>query len=399
MQAERIDLHSEEQPKATAGSGYDSVTAPDHQEESLSALAVAMELEVSSATFFQTPNISRYPWRGERWKNEATMKAMVLIQIGAPLEWTDLPDPQPGQGEIKVTVAACGVCRTDLHVVDGELPNPRLPIIPGHEIVGRIDAIGRGVEGLHIGQRVGIPWLGHTCGVCRYCRMHRENLCDHPCFTGYTRDGGFATATIADARFAFSLGESGSDVSLAPLLCAGLIGWRSLVIAGDGLKLGLYGFGAAAHILAQVAKWQGRSVFAFTRSGDVAGQEFARSLGAVWAGGSDEMPPEPLDAAIIFATVGDLVPAALRAVRKGGRVVCAGIHMTDIPSFPYQILWEERQLLSVANLTRQDGLEFLRLAQEIGIVTNTTVYPLLQANQALADLRAGRFKGAAVLQP
>jgi propanol-preferring alcohol dehydrogenase len=282
---------------------------------------------------------------------------------------------------------------------DYKRPNPHIPIIPGHEIVGRVDGIGSGVRGLRMGERVGIPWLGHTCGICPYCMMQRENLCDHPVFTGFTRDGGYATATTADARFAFPLGEFGSDVALAPLLCAGLIGWRSLVIAGDGKKLGLYGFGAAAHIVAQVAKWQRRSVFAFTRPRDVATQGFARSLGATWAGGSDEMPPEPLDAAIIFATVGDLVPLALKAVRKGGRVVCAGIHMSDIPSFPYQILWEERELLSVANLTRQDGIDFLRLAPEIGIVTKTTSYPLKQANQALADLRAGRFDGAAVLMP
>ena len=327
------------------------------------------------------------------------MNAMVLNKIGAPLEWTELAERQPGAGEIRVKVAACGVCRTDLHVVDGELPNPRTPIIPGHEIVGRIDALGTGVEGLSIGERVGIPWLGHTCGVCPYCLGHQENLCDRPIFTGFTRDGGFASATIADARFAFPLGQAGSDVALAPLLCAGLIGWRSLVIAGPGKKLGLYGFGAAAHILAQVARWQGRSVFAFTRPGDASTQAFARSLGAVWAGGSDEMPPEPLDAAIIFATVGALVPLALQAVRKGGRVVCAGIHMSDIPSFPYRLLWEERQIVSVANLTRQDGLDFLRLAPEIGIVTQTTSYPLTQANQALADLRAGRFEGAAVLVP
>jgi propanol-preferring alcohol dehydrogenase len=294
---------------------------------------------------------------------------------------------------------ACGVCRTDLHVFDGELPNPQFPIIPGHEIVGRIDMIGPGVKGLSEGERVGIPWLGHTCGVCSYCIGARENLCDHPLFTGYTRDGGFATATIADARYAFPLGEMGSDVSLAPLLCAGLIGWRSLMIAGDGKKLGLYGFGAAAHILAQVARWEGRSVFAFTRPGDVATQDFARNLGAIWAGGSDEMPPEPLDAAIIFATAGDLVPLALKAVRKGGRVVCAGIHMSDIPSFPYSLLWEERQLMSVANLTRQDGLDFLRLAPDIGIVTTTATYKLTQANQALADLRASEFEGAAVLVP
>ena len=327
------------------------------------------------------------------------MYAMVLNKIGTDLKWTELPDRQPGTGEIRVSITACGVCRTDLHVIDGELPDPETPIITGHEIVGRIDAIGSGVDGLSIGARVGIPWLGHTCGVCPFCVGHHENLCDRPLFTGYTRDGGFATAAIADARFAFPLSEIGDDVALAPLLCAGLIGWRSLVIAGEGKAIGLYGFGAAAHILAQVATWQGRSVFAFTRPGDHATQAFARSLGAVWAGGSDELPPQALDAAIIFATDGDLVPLALKAVRKGGRVVCAGIHMSDIPSFPYTTLWEERQLVSVANLTRQDGLDFLSLAPKIGIVTKTTVYPLKQANQALSDLRAGRFEGAAVLVP
>ncbi len=324
---------------------------------------------------------------------------MVLRKLRTPLEWTELPDPVPGPGEIRVTVLACGVCRTDLHVVDGVLPHPTVPIIPGHEIVGRIDALGTGVTGLSIGERVGIPWLGHTCGVCPYCLRQEENLCDQPLFTGFSRNGGFATATVADARFSFPLGEEGSDQSLAPLLCAGLIGWRSLCIAGEGKRLGLYGFGAAAHILAQVAKWQGRSVYAFTRPGDVKTQAFAKSLGAEWAGGSDVLPPEPLDAAIIFATAGELVPMALRAVRKGGRVVCAGIHMSDIPSFPYSILWEERRIASVANLTRKDGLDFLGLVPRIGIVTKTTPYPLAQANQALADLRAGRFEGAAVLMP
>ena len=324
---------------------------------------------------------------------------MVLKNIGAPLEWTELPDPVPGPGEIRVKVSACGVCRTDLHVVDGELPNPRVPIIPGHEIVGRIDQLGLGVDGLQLGERVGIPWLGHTCGICRCCLEHRENLCDQPQFTGYTRNGGYATSVVVDARFAFPLGEIGDDADLAPLMCAGLIGWRSLVIAGPGKKIGLYGFGAAAHILAQVAKWQGRSVFAFTRPGDLATQDFARSLGSTWAGNSDVMPPEQLDAAIIFATLGELVPLALRAVRKGGRVVCAGIHMSDIPSFPYRLLWEERQLVSVANLTRQDGIDFLSLAPRMGIVTKTTCYPLVRANDALADLRAGRFQGAAVLLP
>ena len=325
------------------------------------------------------------------------MHAMVLKRARSALEWTEIADREPLSGQIRLRVTACGVCRTDLLVVDGELPDPKLPIIPGHEIVGRIDAIGDGVEGLQLGQRVGVPWLGHTCGVCPYCRSHAENLCDQPLFTGYTRDGGYASATIADARFAFPLGEQGDDVALAPLLCAGLIGWRSLRLAGDGQAIGLYGFGAAGHIVAQVAQWQGRSVYAFTRPGDAATQAFARSLGVAWAGGSDEAPPRPLDAAIIYAAVGALVPAALRAVRKGGRVVCAGIHMSDIPTFPYRLLWEERHLLSVANLTRQDGIDFLALAPQIGLRIQTTTYPLEQANQALADLRAGRFEGAAVL--
>ncbi len=324
---------------------------------------------------------------------------MVLNQPRTNLEWTELPDRQPGIGQVRVKVLACGVCHTDLHVLDGELPDPKSPIIPGHEIVGRIDAIGPGVAGLSIGDRVGIPWLGHTDGVCPFCIANRENLCDAPLFTGYTRDGGFATAVVADARFALPLGEAGSDVSLAPLLCAGLIGWRSLKIAGTAKRLGLYGFGAAGHIVAQVAKWQGRQVFAFTRPGDIGTQDFARTLGVEWAGGSDESAPEMLDAAIIYATVGDLVPIALKAVLKGGRVICAGIHMSDIPSFPYQILWEERQLLSVANLTRADGIEFLELVPKMNLVVKTKVYPMQQANQALADLRAGLFDGAAVLVP
>jgi len=330
------------------------------------------------------------------------MYAMVLNELHERLVWTEVPDPSPGPNQIRVRVVACGVCRTDLHVVDGELPDPIVPIIPGHEIVGRVDAIGSGVHGLSIGERVGIPWLGHTCGTCPYCKADRENLCDHPRFTGYTIDGGFATATVADARFAFPLGETGADEALAPLLCAGLIGWRSLGMAGspeECTRLGLYGFGAAAHIVAQVARWQGRSVFAFTRPGDTATQDFARELGAVWAGGSDETAPEALDAAIIFAPVGDLVLPALRGVRKGGRVVCAGIHMSDIPRFPYALLWEERELLSVANLTRADGIEFLALAPQIGIVTTTTPYALSRANDALADLRSGAFHGAAVLVP
>ncbi|HVV26566.1 MAG TPA: zinc-dependent alcohol dehydrogenase family protein [Rhizomicrobium sp.] len=327
------------------------------------------------------------------------MQAMLLRRPRAPLEWTDLPDRQPAPGEVRIRVAACGVCRTDLHVVDGELPHPALPVIPGHEIVGRVDAVGEGVTHLSLGQRVGIPWLGHTCGVCPYCVSGHENLCDRPLFTGYTRDGGFATAAIADARFAFALGEDGEDAALAPLLCAGLIGWRSLVMAGEGEALGLYGFGAAAHIVAQVARAQGRRVFAFTKPGDTGSQDFARSLGAAWAGGSDQAPPEKLDAAILYAPDGRLVPPALGAVRKGGRVVCAGIHMSPIPSFDYGLLWEERQLVSVANLTRKDGEDFLALAPRIGIRTHTTLYPLKEANRALDDLRHGRFDGAAVLVP
>ncbi|MGA2893524.1 MAG: zinc-dependent alcohol dehydrogenase family protein [Xanthobacteraceae bacterium] len=327
------------------------------------------------------------------------MHAMVLEQPRQPLRLVERPDPQPGPGEVRVRVAACGVCRTDLHVVDGELPDSKLPIVPGHEIVGQIDTVGGGVEALAVGMRVGIPWLGQTCGHCRYCREGRENLCDRPLFTGYTRDGGFATHVVADAHFVFRLPDGGDDVATAPLLCAGLIGWRSLQIAGEGKKIGFYGYGAAAHIIAQVARWQGRDVFAFTRSGDVAAQAFAQSLGAIWAGSSDDAPPEQLDCAIIFAPVGALVPAALRAVRKGGRVVCAGIHMSDIPSFPYSILWEERQLVSVANLTRNDGDEFFAVVPKAGIVTRTVAYPLIRANDALADLRSGRLQGAAVLVP
>lgn len=327
------------------------------------------------------------------------MRAMVLEQTGRPLVMKELPDPLPGPGEIRVRVAACGVCRTDLHVVDGDLPHPSLPLIPGHEIVGHVDMIGAGVTGFRMGERVGIPWLGHTCGACDYCRAGRENLCDHPLFTGYTRNGGYATHAVADASYAFPLGGLGEDGAVAPLLCAGLIGWRSLVLAGEGKVLGIYGFGAAGHIVLQVARAQGRKVFTFSRPGDGEAEAFARQLGADWAGGSDEMPPEALDAAIIYAPVGSLVPAALRATRKGGRVVCAGIHMSDIPSFPYRILWEERQLLSVANLTRQDARDFLRVAGEADIRTTTTLYPLARANEALDDLRAGRLQGAAVLIP
>jgi propanol-preferring alcohol dehydrogenase len=327
------------------------------------------------------------------------MHAMQLRRPGEPLIHTEMPDPQPERGQVRVRISACGVCRTDLHVVDGELPNPKLPVIPGHEIIGRIDAMAPGAEGLRIGMRVGIPWLGFTCGTCAYCARDQENLCDRPLFTGYTRDGGYATHVVADARFVFTLPQDGDDISTAPLLCAGLIGWRSLRMAGAGKKLGLYGFGAAAHIIAQVARWQDRDVFAFTKPGDAAGQTFARTLGACWAGGSDAAPPEPLDCAIIFAPVGGLVPAALAAVRKGGRVVCAGIHMSDIPSFPYRLLWEERQIVSVANLTREDGKEFFGIADKARIVTETVPYALTAANEALDDLRSGRLQGAAVLIP
>jgi propanol-preferring alcohol dehydrogenase len=326
------------------------------------------------------------------------MRAMVLEKPGAPLVMRERPVPVPGAGGILIEIAACGVCRTDLHVVDGELPNPKLPIVPGHEIVGRVLALGAAVAGFSVGERVGVPWLGSTCGVCRYCRGGAENLCDAPLFTGYTRDGGYATHAVADARYCFALPD-GDDAALAPLLCAGLIGWRSYRMAGEGEALGLYGFGAAAHILAQVATRQGRRVYAFTRSGDAAAQDFARRLGAVWAGGSDEMPPEPLDAAIIFAPVGALVPAALQAVRKGGRVVCGGIHMSDIPSFPYALLWEERHIVSVANLTREDARTFFAILPQAGVRTEIIRYPLERANAALDDLRAGRLQGAAVLIP
>jgi alcohol dehydrogenase, propanol-preferring len=327
------------------------------------------------------------------------MYAMVLAARDAPLVFQERPDPVPGPGEVRVKVSACGVCRTDLHVVDGELPELCYPIIPGHEVVGRIDALGDGVSQLQLGMRVGVPWLGHTCGVCPYCRMGKENLCDRPQFTGYTRDGGFASHLLADARYCFPLGEHGDDAALAPLLCAGLIGWRSLAMAGDGKNLGIYGFGAAGHIVAQIAHAQGRNIYAFTREGDAEAQSLALSLGADWAGASEATPPAELDAAIIYAPVGPLVPLALKAVRKGGRVVCAGIHMSDIPSFPYDILWGERQIVSVANLTRQDGLDFLSSAARANIRTHTTVFPLEQANEALSRLREGRLVGAAVLRP
>jgi alcohol dehydrogenase, propanol-preferring len=327
------------------------------------------------------------------------MHAMVLDRPRTQLVARERPIPPPNVSELTVAVTACGVCRTDLHVVDGELPHPVLPIVPGHEIVGRVAAMGAGVSGFEIGERVGVPWLGATCGTCAYCRSDRENLCNTPVFTGYTRDGGFATHIVADARFCFPLGEEGEDWEIAPWLCAGLIGWRSYRKAGDGKVLGLYGFGAAAHILAQVARWQGRRVFAFTRSGDHAAQEFARHLGVEWAGASEECPPEPLDAAIIFAPVGSLVPIALKAVKKGGRVVCGGIHMSDIPTFPYALLWQEREVVSVANLTRADARAFLDIAPKADVKCEVRRYPLARANDALSDLREGRLQGAAVLVP
>ncbi|MDW8051947.1 MAG: zinc-dependent alcohol dehydrogenase family protein [Armatimonadota bacterium] len=330
------------------------------------------------------------------------MRAMVLEQVGQPLQLREVPIPEPGEGQVLVRVRACGVCRTDLHVFDGELPHPKLPLILGHEVVGEVVALGAGVEGLQIGQRVGIPWLGYTCGTCRFCTTGRENLCPRAKFTGYTLDGGYAEYTVANARYVFPLPEQYDDVAIAPLLCAGLIGYRSYRIARremHGNRLGLYGFGAAAHILVQIAVREGVRVFAFTRPGDYATQDFARKLGAHWAGGSDQMPPEPLDGAIIFAPVGALVPAALRAVEKGGIVVCGGIHMSDIPSFPYAILWGERVVRSVANLTRADGEEFFAKARQYTIQTHTTPFPLEQANEALRALRAGTLQGAAVLYP
>ncbi len=327
-----------------------------------------------------------------------SMRAMVLDAPGRPLRPAELPVPTPGPGEVLVKVLACGVCRTDLHLVDGELPDPKLPVVPGHEIVGEVAALGSGAEGLAPGQRVGVPWLGRTCGVCRFCRSERENLCDEPLFTGYTRDGGYAEYTLADARYCFPL-PAGDPVAQAPLLCAGLIGWRCYRMAGEGERLGLFGFGAAAHILAQIARADGREVYAFTRPGDDAAQAFARRLGAVWAGDSDRLPPERLDAAIVFAPVGALVPAALRAVDKGGVVVLGGIHMSDIPSFPYRILWEERVVRSVANLTRADGLGLFAKLARTPVATRTLRYPLDAANEAIAALREGRLQGAAVLVP
>lgn len=329
-----------------------------------------------------------------------TMRAMIFTKPHQPLHLEMVPVPHPGPGQILIQVKACGVCRTDLHIVDGELPDPKPALIPGHEIVGTVAVTGPGVDRFQPGQRVGVPWLGGTDGTCWYCQSGQENLCDHPRFTGYTIDGGFAEYTLADARFCFPLPESFSDAHAAPLLCAGLIGYRTYRLAGERVeRLGIYGFGAAAHIIAQVAVYLGKRVFAFTRPGDQQAQAFALRLGAAWAGGSDEQPPEPLDAALIFAPVGALVPTALRAVRKGGSVVCGGIHMSDIPAFPYHWLWEERSIRSVANLTRQDGDELLALAPKVPVETAVTLFSLEQANEALERLRSGQLEGAAVLIP
>ena len=327
------------------------------------------------------------------------MRAQVLTAARRPLVAAELPMPRPGPEQVLIAVRACAVCRTDLHVVDGELPDPKLPLVPGHEIIGTVVEKGESVDRFRIGDRVGVPWLGWTCGVCEYCRSGRENLCDRARFTGYQIDGGYAELTVADQRYCFAIDPRYGDVEAAPLMCAGLIGYRTLRMAGDAQLVGIYGFGAAAHIVAQVIRHQGRRLFAFTRPGDLAAQDFARSLGAEWAGGSDQPPPEPLDAALIFAPVGALVPAALAATKKGGTVVSGGIHMSDIPSFPYRILWEERVLRSVANLTRRDAEEFLALAPKAGVRTETVTYPLARANDALADLRNGALQGAAVLIP
>jgi alcohol dehydrogenase, propanol-preferring len=325
------------------------------------------------------------------------MRAMILFRTGIALRLIELPMPTPVAGQVLVNVSACAVCRTDLHVVDGELPEPKLPLIPGHEIVGRVEQLGPGVERFKAGDRVGIPWLGWTCGECGFCSSKRENLCDRARFTGYTLDGGYSEYTLADARYCFPIPDFYSDVEAAPLLCAGLIGYRSLLKTGNAHRLGIFGFGGAAHIVAQVARHQGREVFAFTRPGDRAAQQFAKSLGAVWAGDSGTIPPVPLDAAIIFAPVGALVPEALRAIVKGGTVVCGGIHMSDVPSFPYELLWQERTICSVANLTRRDGDEFLALAPSVPVRTQVQTFALAKANEALTQLRSGLLQGAAVL--
>lgn len=327
------------------------------------------------------------------------MHAMLFQRPDAPLVWAEVPDPRPDDQQVLIRIHACGVCRTDLHLVDGELPNPRQPVIPGHEIIGEVIQKGAAVDRFDIGDRVGVPWLGWTCGDCEYCQSGRENLCGKARFTGYQIDGGYAELTVADQRFCFTVGNQYSDLDAAPLLCAGLIGYRALKMAGEARNLGIYGFGAAAHIVTQVAQYEGRKVYAFTREGDDSAQAFAKELGAVWVGSSASPPPVPLDAALIFAPVGSLIPTALGATARGGTVVCGGIHMSDIPAFPYSLLWDERVLRSVANLTRADAQEFLSLAPRVPVTTRPIAYPLKQANQALDDLRHGRFSGAAVLVP
>lgn len=327
------------------------------------------------------------------------MKAMLFKKQGQPLTYMDVPDPKPKENQVLLRILSCGVCRTDLHIIDGDLKNPKKSLIPGHEIVGEVIGLGANANQFYIGDRVGVPWLGWTCGECYYCQTDRENLCDKALFTGYQLDGGFAEMTVADERYCFLMDSHYSDIEAAPLLCAGLIGYRALKLSDDGERLGIYGFGAAAHIIAQIATYEGSEVYAFTQEGDTQAQDFARHLGAVWAGSSKEMPPELLDAAIIFAPVGALVPLALKATSKGATVVCAGIHMTDIPSIPYSLLWGERVLRSVANLTHADGLAFMALASLVPVKVSSVVYPLIQANEALSDLRAGRLKGAAVLVP
>jgi propanol-preferring alcohol dehydrogenase len=327
------------------------------------------------------------------------MRAMVLFEPSQPLKETELPDPQPAASDVLIRVAACAVCRTDLHVVDGELPNPKIPLVPGHEIVGRVVGLGANARRFAVGDRVGVPWLGKTCGICEYCKAGLENLCNAPQFTGYTRDGGYAEMTTADERFCVPIPETYGDAEAAPLLCAGLIGYRSLVKTGNARRIGIYGFGAAAHLITQVAVYQGREIYAFTRTGDVEGQDFARSLGAHWAGNSGELPPARLDAAIIFAPIGDLVPSALRVIRKGGIVVCGGIYMSDIPQFPYELLWGERVICSVANLTRRDAEVFMSIAPMVPVHTHIEPFPLSDANQALDRLRRGQLRGAAVLLP
>src|SRR5688572_6709442 len=325
------------------------------------------------------------------------MRAMLFEKAGQPLRWAEVPPPEPDVGQVLIRVRACAVCRTDLHITDGELNEPKLPLIPGHEIIGVVETIGKGVNRFKLDDRVGVPWLGWTCDACEFCRSGRENLCDQARFTGYTLDGGYAEYAVADQRFCFAIPDSYSDTEAAPLMCAGLIGYRSLVKAGGGKRLGIYGFGAAAHIIAQLAKYQNREIYAFSRPGDEAAQKFARRLGAVWAGGSSELPPVKLDAAIIFAPAGELVPQALRALKKGGTVVCGGIHMSSIPSFPYSILWQERSICSVANLTRRDAEEFLPLAARMPVRTEVQTFPLERANEALEKLRSGQVNGAAVL--